>query len=54
METKYMNDNEFVSYIQSLPFGMTELIEVGGKFRWKINPENGESYILRPEGSKNL
>ncbi len=52
LETRYMNDLEYVQYIQALPDSQVSIIDVDGHARWVITPENGEKYILRPESTR--
>ncbi len=54
METRYIEDNDFVEFINSFPFGERELIVVEGKYRWQITEKDGTKYIIRPEGSKKI
>ncbi len=54
METRYMEDKEFVAYVQSLPAERTEIVAIDGKNRWQIVGDDGVKYILRPESSRKV
>lgn len=52
METIYIPDLDFVSYVQRLRAeGKAELIGVEGKMRWVVE-EEGVRKLIRPESSK--
>lgn len=52
VETQYMPDTEFNTFIRSLPWSRKALVSVQGKMRWVITDDEGKKYILRPESAR--
>lgn len=52
LETEYIkgNDADFVVFIQRLK-DKAELKNIGGKFRWIVEREDGSKYIARPQSA---
>lgn len=52
VETQYMPDDEFTTFVRSLPWSRKSLVSVEGKMRWVITGDDGVKYILRPESGR--
>lgn len=48
----YIPDNEYVSFIKSIPQSRKELVSIDEKMRWLITLEDGSKNVIRPESTK--
>lgn len=52
METRYMPDAEFITFVRSLPWSRKALVSADGHMRWKIKGDDDKEYFLRPESAQ--
>lgn len=52
LEYQYMPDQEFQTFVRSLPWSRKSLVSIREKMRWVITDDNGKQYVLRPESAR--